>query len=116
MTGLPGILGSCQQYLGPHDVGLNEDLGIFNAPVHVGFGGKIDNEIKGMVRKQLIHEFRVRNITLYKFVIRVGLDIGQVFQIARISQCIQIDDLVIRMGFQHVLYKIGADEPGTTSH
>src|SRR5699024_5790294 len=56
---VPGFLGPLQQVHGAHDVGLDEDLGVGDAAVHVAFGGKVDDVVEIVLLEQPFDQFLV---------------------------------------------------------
>jgi len=43
-------------------------------------------------------------------------NVGQVLQIARIGQGVEVDDVILRVLFQDVANEIRTDEPGAAGH
>ncbi len=63
--------------------------------------------------KQPVHQLTVTDITLHKGMPRC---IGQIFQVIQrsgIGQRIQVHNMHIRIGLQHMTHEIAADKSGT---
>jgi hypothetical protein len=100
--------GGVEQYLRPHDIGLDKHLGFHNAAVDVGFGGEVDHHIHAA--HQLVNEFAILNSPLHELVPGVVHHFLQIVQAARIRQGVQVNHLVVRVFLQDVLNEVGADE------
>ena len=112
----PRTAGSIQQVLGSQNIGLQEKLGILDAPVYMTFGGEVDNVVESVVGKQPVGQVVVADIASDKdtpFVVDI---IGNGTQISCVGQCIQdhYPDIVVFR--QHVFQKVGADKAGSSGH
>ena len=64
----------------------------------MAFGGKVDHCTRLVSLQQLGNQVGIANVTLHKHMVRVVLQAGQGFQIARISQLVQVDHGFRRFG------------------
>lgn len=84
---------------GADNVGVQENLRIFDGAVYVGLGSKVDDDVRMFLLEQLIDTFAVRDIFLHKTEIRVVHDRSKRGQVAGIGQAVQTYDSVIRIFF-----------------
>jgi hypothetical protein len=80
----------------------------------MAFGGKVDHRSGLVGLQELGDPVDIANVALHKDMVRVVLQGGQGFQIASVSQLVQIDHGFRRLG-QPIQNEIGAYEAGTTS-
>ena len=66
--------------------------------------------------EERVHALPVADVQLDEAEIRMLHGALQRGQVSRIGQLVQADDPVFRMGLQHVIDEIGADEPGPAGH
>ena len=102
-----------QEHLGAHDVGFQEDRGVLDAPVYMAFGGEVDDQVGMLCFEQVIDRLPVGDGLLDEAEVGVGHDGGQGLQVAGVGQAVQTDDAVVRMGAEHIVDKVAADEAGT---
>src|SRR5690554_1274135 len=57
----------------------------------------MDYSVKLMFRKQFIYKIGIGYICFYKRIIRLILNIRQIFRVSRISQSVQIKNLILRI-------------------
>ncbi len=100
-----------EQAEGADDVGLDEVFRAMDAAVNVRFGGKIDDGAGLVLGKQFGDEVEIADLALDEDVARIASQCGEVFEIAGVSQRIEVDDRFIRLR-QPVEDKIAADEAG----
>ena len=62
----------------------------------MAFCRKVDDGTRLVLSQQLGHCLAISNISLHKDVARIDLKAGQVLQIARVGQLVNIDDWLIR--------------------
>ena len=104
-----------KQAEGADDVGLDEVFGSVNAAVDLGFGREIDDSARLMFSEQLGDEIEVVDAAFDEGVAGIAFQRGEVFQIARVGQGIEVDDRFVRLR-QPVEDKVTADEAGTAGH
>ena len=75
----------------------------------MGFGGKVDNGARLVLLEQLLPQAGVADIALNKHMARILGQRGQVGQVARVGELVEVDDRLIMVG-QPVEYEIGANE------
>ena len=112
----PRATGTVQQILRPEDVGLQEELRIFNTAVYVALSCKIDDDVELVFRKQAVNKFPISNIALDKeaaFVVDVRSNRSK---ISGIREQVESDETVILVRCQHVFQEIGADEACCASY
>jgi len=83
-----------EKNLNPYYIRFNEKVRLVKAPVHVRFGGKVNDGFHPPLQESL-HQLPIANISLYKLVTAVGGEACDVLQVSGISQFIKIQDLVI---------------------
>ena len=113
---IPGVLCPLQEIHRAHHIGGHKDLGVGDGAVHMGLRREVDDEIRVILPDERRHQLLVADIAVDKDVPLVVLDILQVLQIAGIGQGVQIDDANVRILFQHVVDKGGADKTGTSGN
>ena len=101
-----------QEHLGAHDVGLQEDRGVLDAPVYVAFRGEVDDQVGMLCLEQVIDRLPVGDGLLDEAEVGVGHDGGQSLQVAGVGEAVQTDDAVVRVGAEHIVDKVAADEAG----
>jgi len=87
-------LPSCfQKCVGTHHIGRDKALRIDNRAVHMALRGKVHHRIDVVVRKKLLNERRIANVTVDEhvavFILRS--DIRKVLRVARIGERIEIN-------------------------
>ena len=98
------------------DVRFQEDSRIFDGAVYVAFSSEIDHGIRFFLFKKLEHAIPVADIKPDETEIRIIHDRCQRGQVPRISQLIDADDPVFRMGFEMIVNEISANESGTAGN
>ena len=76
---------------------LYENTRILDRVVHMGFGGEVDDSLNIVLVEDLFHKFSVADVTFYKYVSWVVLDLFQVFEAAGISEQIEIYNSIFRI-------------------
>jgi hypothetical protein len=66
-----------------------------NGSIDVTFGREVDHTIGLVLIENTLELGRVQNVHLLKYIIRQLIDVAQILQITRVSQCIQINDPII---------------------
>ena len=112
--GFPIYLCSLKQGKSTHYVGLSKGERIFNTSVHMAFRCQVNNSINMILLEDFQHFIKVTDISLYKGIIRLILDIFQVSQITGISQFIQIDNMIFRIFIDEQTYNVRSDEACST--
>ena len=74
-------------------------------------GRKIDHRARSVLGQQLAHQGAVANIALHEHMPGIVLERGQGFQIARVSELVQVQHWLIALR-EPIQYKIGADKTG----
>ena len=107
-----------QQHACADDVGMNKVLWRIDAAIDMRFGGEIDDGVKLMLGHQRIHLVGIGDIGFEKFVmIAIFLGhAGEVGNVARISQRIDICYVSRLVMFQNVANKVAADEAAAARH
>lgn len=106
------LVAGVQQHAGAHDVGLQEDGGVFNGAVNMALSGKVHHDVGLLLLKELIDSSPVGDGGLDKAEVGVVHDAGQGLQIACVGQAVQTDDAVLRMSAQHIVDEVAADKTG----
>ena len=104
----PGTTGSIQQVLRTQDIGLEEQLRILYATVHMAFCRKIHHIVKLELCEQFIHQSTVADVSLYEettFVIDIFCNRSQ---IASVCQSVQHHKFHVIVLLQHIFHEIRA--------
>ena len=84
-----------EQAEGADDIGLNEVFRAVNAAVNMGFGSKIDDGTRLMFGQQFGNQFEIADVAFDEKVPRIAVERRQVFQVAGVGQCVEIDNVFI---------------------
>lgn len=114
--GFPIQFCSLKQGQRAHHVGLREGEGVFDASVHMAFGGKVDDAVHAVLRQQFPDGFEVADVRFYKSVVRAAFYILQVGKVTGISQLVQVDDAVLRIFVHEKAHHMAADKSGATGY
>jgi hypothetical protein len=57
------------------NIGIEKGRRIYNAPVHVGLSGEVDNRPRLMLPEQAVQQLQIANIPLYKMIAQILLNI-----------------------------------------
>ena len=98
------------------DVRLQEDTGIFDGAIHMAFGGEVDHNIRLLFLKQSHDPLAVTDVKLTEAEIWVVHHGRQCRQVARVGQFINTNDPIIRVTVEIIMYKVTADETGSTCY
>lgn len=77
----------------------------------MAFGGKVQHGAGAVLGQQGIDQGTVAQVALHKTVLRLALQAGQVFEVARVGELVEVDDGLIGLGAP-VEHEIGANEAG----
>ena len=100
----------------PEDVGFEERHGVFDASVYVAFSRQVHHGIEGVLCKQPFDQRAVLDVAFDESVVGIRLDVAKVFQVASVSQCIEVDHLRIGTVGQQLANHVGTDETGTAGY
>ena len=114
--GFPIDFGRLQQAQGTHYVGTGKGERIFDAAVHVAFGGQVDDTVYVVLLHHFLHLVIVADVCLHEDIVFLVLDVFQVGQVTGIRQLVQIDDAVFRILVYEEANHVAADETGTTGN
>ena len=106
----PIQLGGLKQAQSSHHIGTGKSERVFNAPVNVGLGCKVDNPVDLLVLHQFIDTFEVADVHLDKLVVRLVLYVLEIGKIACVGELVQIDNPVVRILIHEKPYYVGADK------
>ena len=84
----PVFLCRLQQCQRAYHVGVGESDGVFYAPVHVAFGGKVDDAVHAVLLHQRLHRPVVADVRLYEGIVLLVLHVFQVGKITGIRQLV----------------------------
>ena len=97
------------QEKGTHDIGLDEFTRTMDRAVDVALSGEIDHSTRTVLGQQLTDPCSVTDIALHKDMPPIALQTGEVLQIARIGELVEIDDGLV-VSRQPVKNEIRADK------
>ncbi len=83
-----------------------------NGPVDVRFRGEMYDRVDSLLPQQPLDEPRVADVSLHESQLRALLDVLEIGEIAGVSQRIEHDEALARVGLQPVVHEVGADEAG----
>ena len=98
------------------DVGPHKGSRILNRAVHMSLGRKVHYNIRPMLPEDLFDVAVLGNVATNKLVSGVVCDFGEVAQISRIRQQIEVHDLDAFSRFKSVADETGADKTGPARH
>ena len=85
-----------QQAEGADDIGLDEVLGAVDGAVHMRLSAAKLTTARGWCcGQQAGHQRAVANVALHKDMARIALQAGQVFQVARVGQLVEVDHRLV---------------------
>ena len=93
-------------------VGGDEGRGAIDGAVDVAFRCEIDDGVRLMVGQQPLHQGAVADVAVNEPVSPVSSQRRQGFQVARVGQCIQVDDGARGILPQRSKHEIPADKSG----
>ena len=109
-----------QQHKNTIDIGLNEAAGFQQTPVVMGFGGEVDQKVDLFRAQNAVHHGLILDLAGVEAepvaIGRIGVDVYQGGQVARISEGIQDHDPIIRMGREEIPAVVAADKSGPAGH
>ena len=76
----------------------------------------MDHSVDTVLPEQFQYLFKITDICFYKSIIRLLFDVCQIGQIPRISQLIQINDMIFRIFRHKQTHYMRADKTGTTGN
>ena len=88
---------SLEQGESAHHVRLSEGERVLDGAVHVAFGGQVNDAVDFFVLHKLIKGVKIADIHLYELVVRLVFDVLEVCKVTRISELIEVDNLVFRI-------------------
>ena len=98
------------KHLSTENIRPQENFGIFDRAIDVAFRGKIHHHVGLSLLEKVINRFSVADIDLVERELRV-LERGRKRRhIARVSQTINADYLVLGVLFQHMVHEVRADK------
>ena len=78
----------------------------------MAFGRQVDDAVHFLLLHQFEHAFEVADVHLHELVVGLVLNVLEIGQIARISELIQVDDLVLRVLVHKQTDYVRANEAG----
>ncbi len=100
------------QNLGAENVGLQEDTGILNAAVNMGFRREVDNDVGLLLCEETVHRRPVTDVRPDEAEVRLVHDGRQGRYVPRVGELVQADDAPAGMDLEHMEDEVGADKPG----
>ena len=113
---VPAYFSGLQQRQGPHHIRLSKGKRIFDRTVYMAFRCQMDHSVDTVLPEQFQYLFKITDICFYKSIIRLLFDVCQIGQIPRISQLIQINDMIFRIFRHKQTHYMRADKTGTTGN
>ncbi len=111
------LVASCfEQRQRADDIGVDEDLGPRNGSIHVTLGGEIDDGLDLMLVDQSLHQGSVADVSVDEDVVLVLDELGEVLEVARVGQLVEIDQQAVRMLREDHLHEVASDETRPTGN
>ena len=82
----------------------------------MAFRCQMDHSVDAVLPEQFQYLFKITDICFYKSIIRLLFNVCQIGQIPRISQLIQINDMIFRIFRHKQTHNMRADKTGTTGN
>ena len=114
--GFPILFGRLEQAERSHDVGTCESERVFDAPVHVAFGGQMDDAVHTVLPDEFAHLVEIANVRFDESIVRPVFDVFQIGQVSGVGQLVQIDNMVVRILVDEKAYHVAADETGSSGN
>jgi hypothetical protein len=106
----PALATNIQQVYGTQHICFDECKRVNDRPVDVTFRSQVDHMCERIFCKQAIDKRFINDISLFECVVWRIFYILQVFQVACICKCIEVNDLVSRIFFYEPAYNMRTDE------
>lgn len=103
-----------EQTLRTEDVGLKEELRVFDAAIHVALCCKVHHHVKAVVGEESVDERAVADVAFDKEAARVVNVVGNGAEIAGIGEEVKHHDLNVGVFLENVLHVVGSDETGAS--
>ena len=105
-----------QEAQGAHDVRLREGERVLDGTVHMAFGREVDNAVDMLVLHELVERVEIADVHLHELVIRFALDVLEVREVARVSELVEVDDLVVRILVHEQANHVAPDKARTAGN
>ena len=113
---LPSRAGGVKEALRAEDIGLQEELRIFDAAVHVALGGKVHHHVEAVFGKEAVDEFAVANVAFHEEAAFVVYVFRNRAEVAGVGEQVEHHHAHVIVFFQDVLQIVCADKAGGTSN
>ena len=110
------LTGGLQQTQRAHYIGAGKGEGIFYGAVYVAFGGQVNDTVDIVFLYEGAHAAVVADVGLHESVVRLVLNVHEVGEVAGIGECIQIDDVVLRVFGDKKTHNVRTDETCTSGN
>ena len=107
---------SVHEHAGSYNIRLEENAGVFNAPVHMALCREIDYDIGLLFLKETIDTLPVADVKLTEAEVGSFHHRGQCAKIPSIGKFVNANDPIVRVFGQHVEDKIASDKTGSSSN
>ncbi len=111
----PVTAGGFEQGEGAVHVGAHEVARAVDGAIDVALGGEMDDGAGLVLGKQAVDQLTVADVALHEDMPRVALQGGEVLQVARVGEGIQIDHRLVAHR-EPVQYEVCADEAGAAGY
>jgi len=101
-----------EQLVGALHIGLDEGARAVQRAIDVAFGGEVEHGARPALGQQALHQGSVADAAVHELVPRIGLQAGEVFEVAGVGEQVEVDDRLVALG-QPVEHEVAADESGT---
>ena len=75
-------------------------------------GGQMDETVELMLLEQLHNEVLVGDVALDEMVVGLAVNVGQILQVAGISQVVEVEDFVLGVLVHEEPHDVGSDKAG----
>ena len=108
--------GRLQQREGAHHVGAREGERIDDRAVDVALGRQVDDRVDVVPGEEAPQGLEVAYVAPLEDVVGLRLDVGEVGQVARIGEFVEVDDAVVGIFADEEPRHVRADEPGAAGY
>ncbi len=97
------------------DVGSHESGRPVDTAVDMALGGKVHDRARSVFGQKPIEQGPVADVAAHEAVARVAFERSQIFQVAGVGECVEIDDRLVALR-EPVEHEVAADEAGAAGH
>ncbi len=104
-----------EQHLSADDVGREKRTRVGDRTIDVRLGGEVDDGVDAVADRRR-DRLRIGDVAAHETMARIVEQRFEVREVAGVREQIERGDCVVRVGRQHVLHEVRADEAGAAGH